>query len=157
LFSRRPKTVPQPSASAAGASATAPPILGIDLGTTHTVAAVVWGGAAQVIPNRQGNRLTPSVVARTPAGDWLRRDSALRQASLQPQRTVFGVKRLLGRRRDDLPDGYDTGAALASGLGGFVRVEIDGEYFTPQELAAWLLRTLREAAEAHLQCPVRHA
>ncbi len=77
-------------------------IIGIDLGTTNSVVAVMEGKEAKVIPNQEGNRLTPSVVAFTDKGDVLVGDSARRQAVTNPKRTIYSIKRFMGRRHNEV-------------------------------------------------------
>src|SRR6476619_3415480 len=77
-------------------------IIGIDLGTTNSVVAVMEGSEAKVIPNQEGNRLTPSVVAFTDKGDVLVGDPAKRQAVTNPKRTIFSIKRFMGRRHNEV-------------------------------------------------------
>src|SRR5947209_19973637 len=75
-------------------------IIGIDLGTTNSVVAVMEGGEVKVIPNQEGHRLTPSVVAFTDKGDRLVGELARRQAALNPRRTIYSIKRFMGRRQN---------------------------------------------------------
>src|SRR5712672_3238455 len=79
-------------------------IIGIDLGTTNSVVAVMEGSEVTVIPNQEGNRLTPSVVAFTDKGDTLVGDPAKRQAVTNPKQTIFSIKRFMGRRYDEVQD-----------------------------------------------------
>src|ERR1700758_369130 len=79
-------------------------IIGIDLGTTNSVVAVMEGSEVKVIPNQEGNRLTPSVVAFTDKGDRLVGDPAKRQAITNPRRTVYSIKRFMGRRHNEVQD-----------------------------------------------------
>ena len=85
-------------------------IIGIDLGTTNSVVAVMEGGEVKVIPNQEGNRLTPSVVAFTDKGDRLVGDPAKRQAITNPRRTVYSIKRFMGRRHNEVQRGREAGA-----------------------------------------------
>ena len=85
-------------------------IIGIDLGTTNSVVAVMEGDEVKVIPNQEGNRLTPSVVAFTDKGDVLVGDPAKRQAVTNPRRTIYSIKRFMGRRHDEVAGGRETGA-----------------------------------------------
>jgi molecular chaperone DnaK len=133
-------------------------IIGIDLGTTNSVVAVMEGGEVKVIPNQEGNRLTPSVVAFTDKGDRLVGDPAKRQAITNPRRTVYSIKRFMGRRHKEVAAEEKlvpykiTGAADEP-----VKVEIDGKLYTPPEISAMILRKLKEAAEAYLGQSVRKA
>ena len=84
-------------------------IIGIDLGTTNSVVAVMEGGEVKVIPNQEGNRLTPSVVAFTDKGDRLVGDPAKRQAITNPRRTIYSIKRFMGRRHKEVAERRETG------------------------------------------------
>ncbi len=133
-------------------------IIGIDLGTTNSVVAVMEGGEAKVIPNQEGNRLTPSVVAFTDKGERLVGDPAKRQAVTNPRRTVYSIKRFMGRRHKEVGDEEKlvpykvTGAADEP-----VKVDIDGKAYAPPEISAMVLRKLKESAEAYLGHTVRKA
>jgi molecular chaperone DnaK len=133
-------------------------IIGIDLGTTNSVVAVMEGGEVKVIPNQEGNRLTPSVVAFTDKGDRLVGDPAKRQAITNPRRTIYSIKRFMGRRRKEV-----TGEEklvpykIVGGPEEAAKVEIDGKDYTPPEISAMVLRKLKEAAEAYLGHTVRKA
>src|SRR6202167_2508177 len=133
-------------------------IIGIDLGTTNSVVAVMEGGEVKVIPNQEGNRLTPSVVAFTDKGDRLVGDPAKRQAVTNPRRTVYSIKRCMGRRHNEgqseekLVPYKVVGAANE-----LVKVDIDGKQYTPPEISALILRKLKEAAENYLGHTVRKA
>src|SRR6266550_4634412 len=81
-------------------------IIGIDLGTTNSVVAVMEGGEVKVIPNQEGNRLTPSVVAFTDKGERLVGDPAKRQAITNPRRTIYSIKRFMGRRHNEAAEAY---------------------------------------------------
>ena len=129
------------------------PILGIDLGTTYSCVAHLAGGRAQVIPNLDGVRTTPSVVGFTAAGETLVGASALRQAVTNPDRTLFAVKRLIGRKFEDevvqaarkrLP------YTLAAAANGDVALDVAGRLITPQEVSALILGYLKSYAEAYL-------
>ncbi len=133
-------------------------IIGIDLGTTNSVVAVMEGGEVKVIPNQEGNRLTPSVVAFTDKGDRLVGDPAKRQAITNPRRTIYSIKRFMGRRRKEV-----TGEEklvpykIVGGADEAAQVEIDGKDYTPPEISAMILRKLKESAEAYLGHTVRKA
>src|ERR1700704_3363223 len=126
-------------------------IIGIDLGTTNSVVAVMEGGEVKVIPNQEGHRITPSVVAFTDKGDRLVGEPAKRQAVTNSRRTVYSIKRFMGRRHNEVQSEEKivpykvVGAATE-----LVKVEIDGKQFTPPEVSALILRKLKEAAEAYL-------
>ncbi|NLF01480.1 MAG: molecular chaperone DnaK [Anaerolineales bacterium] len=137
-------------------------IIGIDLGTTNSVVAVMEGGEPTVVPNIEGGRLTPSVVAFTKAGERMVGQTARRQAVVNPENTVFSIKRLMGRRYDDqevvkarkvLP------YKIVSGEAGDARVHLPqtNRDYTPQEISAMILRKLKEDAEAYLGEPVTQA
>ncbi len=133
-------------------------IIGIDLGTTNSVVAVMEGGEVKVIPNQEGNRLTPSVVAFTDKGDRLVGDPAKRQAITNPRRTVYSIKRFMGRRHNEVQaEEKLVPYKVVGGPNELVKVEIDGKTFTPQDISAMILRKLKEAAEAYLGHTVRKA
>src|SRR5712672_3609627 len=133
-------------------------IIGIDLGTTNSVVAVMEGSEVKVIANQEGNRLTPSVVAFTDKGDRLVGDPAKRQAITNPRRTVFSIKRFMGRRHNEVESEEKmVPYKIVGGPGDLVKVDIDGKQFTPPEISAMILRKLKEAAEAYLGHTVRKA
>src|SRR6516165_4531361 len=133
-------------------------IIGIDLGTTNSVVAVVEGGETKVIPNQEGNRLTPSVVAFTDKGDRLVGDPAKRQAITNPRRTVYSIKRFMGRRHNEVEaEEKLVPYKIVGAPEEPVKVEIDGKQYTPPEISAMILRKLKEAAEAYLGHTVRKA
>jgi molecular chaperone DnaK len=133
-------------------------IIGIDLGTTNSVVAVMEGGEVKVIPNQEGNRLTPSVVAFTEKGDRLVGDPAKRQAITNPRRTIYSIKRFMGRRHNEVQSEEKlVPYKIVGGPNELVKVEIDGKQYTPPEISAMVLRKLKEAAEAYLGHTVRKA
>ena len=133
-------------------------IIGIDLGTTNSVVAVVEGSEPKVIPNPEGSRLTPSVVAYTDGGDTHVGEPARRQAVTNPKRTVYSVKRFMGRRNNEVTDEDRMVPYEVTGSGSeYVTVNIDGENVTPQEVSAKTLRKLKEAAESYLGHTVNKA
>ena len=133
-------------------------IIGIDLGTTNSVVAVMDGTEVKVIPNQDGNRITPSVVAFTDKGDRLVGDQAKRQAVTNPKRTVYSIKRFMGRRHDEVESEEKlVPYKLVGGPNDLVKVDIDGKQFSPPEISAMILRKLKEAAEAYLGHTVRKA
>src|SRR5947209_964407 len=133
-------------------------IIGIDLGTTNSVVAVMEGGEVKVIPNQEGNRLTPSVVAFTDKGERLVGDPAKRQAITNARRTVFSIKRFMGRRHNEVQSEEKiVPYKVVGGPNELVKVDIDGKQFTPPEISAMILRKLKEAAEAYLGHTVRKA
>src|SRR3989440_6729058 len=126
-------------------------IIGIDLGTTNSVVAVMEGGEVKVIANQEGHRLTPSIVAFTDKGDRLVGELARRQAALNPRRTIYSIKRFMGRRHNEVQAEEKLAPyKIVGGANELVKVEIDGKQFTPPEISALVLRKLKEAAEAYL-------
>jgi molecular chaperone DnaK len=125
--------------------------VGIDLGTTNSVVAVMEGGKPTVIANVEGGRTTPSVVAFNKAGERLVGQMARRQAVLNPKNTVYSIKRFMGRRFDEVSEerkiiSYTVKETAEGGC----KVEIDGKDFTPEEISAMILRKLKEDAEKYL-------
>src|SRR5262245_1369973 len=151
-----PTPDPLPPPAAAARPPEPEPVLGIDLGTSRCRAAAVLDGEPRLVPLPGGDCFLPAAVARV-GGDWVVGVPALQHAELDPRRTLRGVKRLLGRRRDQAPADPHPGPEVVEGLGGQARVQLDGEPCPPAQLAALLLRRLRQAAEAHLGRPVRRA
>src|SRR5215469_5844264 len=126
-------------------------IIGIDLGTTNSVVAVMEGGEVKVIANQEGHRLTPSVVAFTDKGDRLVGELARRQAALNPRRTIYSIKRFMGRRHNEvMTEEKLVPYKIVGGPNELVKVDIDGKQYTPPEISALILRKLKEAAEAYL-------
>src|SRR2546425_754774 len=126
-------------------------VIGIDLGTTNSVVGVMEGGSPIVIPNQEGSRLTPSVVAFTKEGEILAGQIAKRQAITNPENTVFSIKRFMGRRYEEVQEEIKkVPYKVVSGPGGDVRIEIRGKQYSPPEISAMILRKLKEAAEAYL-------
>src|SRR5947208_7463759 len=133
-------------------------IIGIDLGTTNSVVAVMEGGEVKVIANQEGQRLTPSVVAFTDKGERLVGDPAKRQAVTNSRRTVYSIKRFMGRRHHEVESEEKiVPYKIVGGPNELVKVEIDGKQYTPPEISALVLRKLKEAAEAYLGHTVRKA
>src|SRR5438128_6463818 len=133
-------------------------IIGIDVGTTNSVVAVSEGSEVKVIPNQEGNRLTPSVVAFTDKGDRLVGDPAKRQAITNPRRTIYSIKRFMGRRHNEVESEEKlVPYKIVGGASDLVKVDIDNKQFTPPEISAMILRKLKEAAEAYLGHTVRKA
>jgi len=126
-------------------------VIGIDLGTTNSVVAVVEGGDPVVISNQEGNRLTPSVAGFTKDGEILVGQVAKRQAITNPENTVFSIKRFMGRRYDEVLQEIKliTYKVVKAGNGD-ARVEVRGKVYSPPEISALTLRKLKEAAEAYL-------
>src|SRR5689334_9028309 len=116
------------------------------------------GGEVKVIPNQEGNRLTPSVVAFTDKGERLVGDPAKRQAITNARRTVYSIKRFMGRRHNEvLSEEKLVPYKIVGGPNELVKVDIDGKTYTPPEISAMILRKLKEAAEAYLGHTVRKA
>ncbi len=133
-------------------------IIGIDLGTTNSVVAVMEGGEAKVIPNRDGHRLTPSVVGFTESGERLVGHLARRQAVTNPRNTVYSIKRFMGRRHAEVQmEEKMVPYKVVGGQDELVTVEIRGKAFTPPEISAMILRYLKEAAEDYLGGEVHRA
>src|SRR5271157_2425239 len=126
-------------------------IIGIDLGTTNSVVAVVEGGQPVVIPNQEGGRTTPSVVGFTKTGDRLVGQVAKRQAVTNPENTVYSIKRFMGRRFDEVSEEMKlVPYRIVRGEGGDARVDAQGKRYSPPEVSAMILTKLKEAAEAYL-------
>ena len=126
-------------------------IIGIDLGTTNSVVAVMQGGEPVVIPNQEGQRTTPSVVAITKSGERLVGQVAKRQAVTNPENTVYSIKRFMGRRYDEV--GEETKRVpykVVKGNHDDARVEIAGKVYSPPEISAMILTKLKNAAEDFL-------
>src|SRR3984957_5261288 len=133
-------------------------IIGIDLGTTNSVGAVMEGAEVKVIANQEGHRLTPSIVAFTDKGDRLVGELARRQAALNPRRTIYSIKRFMGRRHNEVQSEEKlVPYKIVGGPNELVKVEIDGKTYTPPEISAMVLRKLKESAEAYLGHTVRKA
>lgn len=133
-------------------------IIGIDLGTTNSVVAVMEGSEPKVIPNPEGNRLTPSVVAFTDKDDTIVGEPARRQAVTNPKRTVYSAKRFMGRRHHEVESEEKM---VPYGVVGapdeYVKIEIGDKQYTPQEISAKILRKLKESAESYLGHKVNKA
>ncbi len=126
-------------------------IIGIDLGTTNSVVAVMEGSEVKVIPNAEGNRLTPSVVAFNDKGETIVGEPARRQAVTNPKRTVSSVKRFMGRRHSEVESEEKiVPYEVVGGANEYVKVQIGDNQHTPQEISAKVLRKLKEAAESYL-------
>ena len=126
-------------------------VIGIDLGTTNSVMAVMEGGEPNVIPNAEGSRLTPSVVAFSKDGERLVGQVAKRQAITNSENTIFSIKRFMGRRYDEvLHEIKLVPYRVVSGPAGDARVEIRGKQHSPPEISAMILQKLKTDAEAYL-------
>ena len=125
--------------------------VGIDLGTTNSVIAVMEAGEPVVIPNAEGGRTTPSVVAFTKAGERLVGQLARRQAAVNPENTVFSIKRFMGRKYDEVEtERKMVPYKVVAGKDGRVEVEIQGKRYTPEQISAMILQKLKTDAEAYL-------
>ncbi|MBI3817608.1 MAG: molecular chaperone DnaK [Planctomycetes bacterium] len=126
-------------------------IIGIDLGTTNSCVSVMEGGEVTVIPNLEGNRTTPSVVAFTESGERLVGAPARRQAITNPKNTVYSIKRFMGRRRSEVTSEEKLIPYEVIGSGeASAKIRIRGKEYSPPEISAVVLSAMREAAEAHL-------
>src|SRR5712664_3869110 len=126
-------------------------VIGIDLGTTNSVVAVVEGGQPEVIVNQEGARVTPSVVAFTKDGERLVGQIAKRQAVTNPENTIFSIKRFMGRKYDEvIEEARRVPYKIVRATNGDAWVEVCGKQYSPPEISALILRKLKEAAEAHL-------
>ncbi|HXT21581.1 MAG TPA: Hsp70 family protein, partial [Thermoanaerobaculia bacterium] len=126
-------------------------IIGIDLGTTNSVVAVMEGSEPKVIENSEGTRTTPSVVAFTKSGERLVGQVAKRQAVTNPENTVFSIKRFMGRRYEEVNEEMKMVPYRVGRVGnGDVRVEVQGKQFSPPEISAMILEKLKQAAEDYL-------
>jgi molecular chaperone DnaK len=125
--------------------------IGIDLGTTNSCLAIIEGGEPKVIPNPDGGRTTPSVVAYTKDGERLVGQLAKRQAITNPVNTVFSIKRFIGRKYSEVTNEIKTiPYKVGEGKDGHVQVEIEGKTYQPAEISAMVLQYLKNAAEAYL-------
>ncbi len=133
-------------------------VIGIDLGTTNSVVAVMEGGKPAVIPNQEGNRTTASVVGFTSGGERLVGQVAKRQAVTNPENTVFSVKRFMGRRYDEVLEEIKTVPyKVVKGENDIARIEVLGKVYSPPEISAMILQKLKAAAEDHLGGKVEQA
>lgn len=133
-------------------------IIGIDLGTTNSVVAVMEGGEPVVIPNEEGGRTTPSVVAFTKDGNRLVGQAAKRQAVTNPENTLYSVKRFIGRRYDEVTEEIkQVPYKVTRAPNGDVRFEVQGKLYAPPEISAMVLQKLKKAAEDYLGQKVEKA
>jgi molecular chaperone DnaK len=133
-------------------------IIGIDLGTTNSVVAVMEGGEPVVITNPEGSRLTPSVVAFTKTGERLVGQVAKRQAVTNPENTVFSIKRFMGRRFTEVTEEMKmVPYTVVAASNGDVRVKIGNEEYAPPQISAMVLQKLKQAAEEYLGTPITRA
>src|SRR5206468_3186350 len=128
-----------------------PKVIGIDLGTTNSCVAVMEGGEPVVIPNAEGSRTTPSVVAFAKNGERLVGQVAKRQAVTNPHNTIYSIKRFMGRRYAEVvEEAKNVPYKIKEGKNGETVVEIDGRSFTPPEISAMILQKMKQTAEDYL-------
>ena len=133
-------------------------IIGIDLGTTNSVVSVMEGGDPVVIPNAEGGRTTPSVVAFTKDGERLVGQVAKRQAVTNPQQTVFSIKRFMGRKMSEISEEKKlVPYTLVDGRNGMVSIEAGGKKYQPPEISAMILQKMKQTAEDYLGTEVTEA
>jgi len=133
-------------------------VIGIDLGTTNSAVAVMEGGQVTVIPNEEGGRTTPSVVAFTDEGERLVGTVAKRQAVTNPKRTVYSIKRFMGRRKSEVSEEISlVPYPVVDSKDGTAAIEIDGKMYTPQEISAMILQKMKRSAEQYLGAEVTEA
>ena len=132
-------------------------IIGIDLGTTNSVVAVMEGGEPKVVPNEEGGRTTPSVVGFTKSGEILVGQVAKRQAITNPENTIFSIKRFMGRRYDEVADELKMIPYKVEREGDHVVIAAQGKRYTPQQISAMILQKLKKAAEDYLGETVNEA
>jgi molecular chaperone DnaK len=133
-------------------------IIGIDLGTTNSVVAVMEGGEPVVITNPEGSRITPSVVGFTKSGERLVGQVAKRQAVTNPENTVFSIKRFMGRKYDEVNEEMKmVPYSVVRASNGDARVQAGGKEYSPPEISAMILQKLKQAAEEYLGQPVASA
>ena len=126
-------------------------IIGIDLGTTNSVVAIMEGGKPVVIPNAEGSRTTPSVVAFTEKGELLVGQVAKRQAITNPENTVFSIKRFMGRRMEEVNEEMKmVPYRVVAGPANAVRVRIRGKDYSPEQISAYILQKMKQSAEDYL-------
>jgi len=126
-------------------------IIGIDLGTTNSVVAIMEGGQPKVLINSSGNRTTPSVVAFTDKGERLVGQPAKHQQVTNPKNTVYSIKRFMGRRHEEVTDEEKrVPYEVLGGAGDFVRVRVREKEYTPQQVSAFILQELKKVAEDYL-------
>src|ERR1035437_8492728 len=126
-------------------------VIGIDLGTTNSVVAVMEGGEPKVIANAEGTRTTPSEVAFTKSGERLVGQVPKRQAITNPENTIYSIKRFMGRRHDEVTEEMKlVPYHVVRGDSGDARVDSQGKKWSPPEISAMILTKLKEAAEAYL-------
>src|SRR3954471_18775226 len=128
-----------------------PKIIGIDLGTTNSVVAVMEGDQPKVLINSQGSRLTPSVVAFTEKGERLVREGAKHPEGTHPKNTVFSIKRFVGRRHSEVAQEEKmVPYEIVGGPEDYVKVRVRGTEYTPEQISAFILQDLKKTAEDYL-------
>ncbi|MEP6744053.1 MAG: Hsp70 family protein, partial [Gemmatimonadota bacterium] len=133
-------------------------IIGIDLGTTNSVVSVMEGGDPVVIPNAEGGRTTPSVVAFTKDGERLVGQVAKRQAVTNPKQTIFSIKRFMGRKMSEIgEESRRVPYPVIGGQNDLASVEIAGKKYTPPEISAMILQKMKQTAEDYLGTTVDKA
>ena len=132
-------------------------IIGIDLGTTNSCVAVMEGGEPKVIPNEEGGRTTPSVVAFTKSGERLVGQVSKRQAITNPENTIYSIKRFMGRRPNEVNDEMKMVPYKVVAKGDNVAIVAQGKEYTPPEISAMILQKLKKAAEDYLGTSVTEA
>jgi molecular chaperone DnaK len=156
LPDRNPRT--QAAPGAASEAAMAEKVIGIDLGTTNSVVAVLEGGDPVVIPNAEGGRTTPSVVGFTKDGERLVGQIAKRQAVTNPTNTIFSIKRFMGRRMNEATEeAKRVPYKVVAGANDLASVEVQGKRYTPPEISAMILQKMKQTAEDYLGHPVTKA
>ncbi|HYE01673.1 MAG TPA: Hsp70 family protein, partial [Phycisphaerales bacterium] len=126
-------------------------IIGIDLGTTNSVVAIMEGGAPKVLINASGSRITPSVVAFTEKGELLVGQPAKHQQVTNPRNTIFSIKRFMGRRHSEVASEEKlVPYEVTGGPQEFVKVRVRGKEYTPQQISAFILQDLKKTAEDYL-------
>ncbi|RME18352.1 MAG: molecular chaperone DnaK, partial [Bdellovibrio sp.] len=132
-------------------------IIGIDLGTTNSVVAVMEGGEPKVLVNEEGSRTTPSVVAFTKDGERLVGQVAKRQAVTNPENTIFSAKRFIGRRFEEVQDEIKLVPYKVVKKGEDCAFEVQGKLISPEEISAYILMKLKKVAEDYLGHEVKEA
>ena len=133
-------------------------IIGIDLGTTNSVVAVMEGDQPKVLINRNGSRITPSVVAFTEKGEILVGQMARHQQVTNPQNTIFSIKRFMGRRHSEVAtEEKMVPYEITGGPEEYVKVRVRGKEYTPEQLSAFILQDLKKTAEDYLGEEVKEA
>ena len=133
-------------------------IIGIDLGTTNSCVAVLEGNTPEVIPNSEGHRTTPSIVAFVDGGERKVGDPAKRQAVTNPTRTIYSIKRFMGETYDQVQNEIArVPYKVVRGANNTPRIDIDGREYSPQEISAMILQKMKKTAEDYLGQSVTEA